>query len=73
MNESKTRWDEDILYDLCNERDMLLIIQILIPIRQRIDTWYWLFENDGEFSVKSCYRQLRGEVEDVDRAFWSKL
>lgn len=49
MSENGTIWDDDILNDLCNERDRLLIRQIPIPMRMKEDTWYWNFEEDGEF------------------------
>lgn len=37
------------------------------------DSWYWLLDDKGEFSVRSCYRQLIGEREGNDRGFWKKL
>ncbi|WOG91125.1 hypothetical protein DCAR_0310373 [Daucus carota subsp. sativus] len=48
------KWDEDVLNDLCNDRDKRLIKQIPIPIRSRSDSWYWILDDKGEFSVKSC-------------------
>lgn len=73
MNENDTDWDDEILYDFCNNRDRELIQQIPIQVRKREDTWYWLFENDGQFSVRSCYRQLHGESRSDYTAFWRKL
>ncbi|KAL8158305.1 hypothetical protein AgCh_002851 [Apium graveolens] len=40
MDESGLKWDEDILQDLCNERDRELILQIPIPVQNREDNWF---------------------------------
>ena len=61
MEEGLKRWDDDILKDLCNDRDRELIQQIPIPRRSRPDSWYWILENHGDFTVKSCYKRIRGE------------
>lgn len=37
------------------------------------DSWYWIFDEKGEFKVKSCYNQLRGERNMVNANFWRKL
>lgn len=66
-------WDEDVLKDVCNERDIHLIQHIPIPLRSREDTWYWILEDKGDFSVKSCYRRLRGEAECREKVFWRKI
>lgn len=73
MDESRSKWDEEILSELFNERDGMFIQQVPIPLRGRKDSWYWMLEDRGNFSVKSCYRQLRGEVECIDKDFWRKL
>lgn len=46
-----------------------------IPLfnRNRADSWYWGLDKDGEFSVRSCYRKLRGENDYANRSFWTKL
>ncbi|KAL8089279.1 hypothetical protein AgCh_038904 [Apium graveolens] len=73
MNEDRRGWDDEILQDLCNERDRDLIKQIPLTRLQRNDTWFWLFDEQGKFSVRSCYRRIRGESACVDRSFWTKL
>ncbi|XP_074327916.1 uncharacterized protein LOC141665831 [Apium graveolens] len=73
MTNDLSMWDEDLLDDLCNERDKNLIKQVPIPIRKRPDSWYWLFDDTGNFTVKSCYRQLAGEWACPDRKFWNKI
>ncbi|KAL8096064.1 hypothetical protein AgCh_037137 [Apium graveolens] len=73
MDESGLKWDEDILQDLCNERDRELILQIPIPVQNREDNWFWLFDSNRNFSVKSGYRQLQGEIQKPHAKFWSRL
>lgn len=65
FDETELRWDEDILKDIFNERDMRLIQQIPLLMNSRDDMWCWSFEDKGEFSVRSCYRSLRGEFMSV--------
>lgn len=69
MSTEEGVWDRDIIDELCNDRDRELIYQVPIPIRRRSDSWLWLFEADGVFSVRSCYRRLRGEGEGQEREF----
>lgn len=73
MKEDQNGWDEDILNDLFNDRDRLLIQQVPIPGHSRSDSWYWLMEEHGVFSVKSCYRLIRGESTGGDEGFWKQL
>ncbi|KAL8103570.1 hypothetical protein AgCh_027952 [Apium graveolens] len=51
MMEDRREWDDEILRDICNERDMTLIKQIPIPMRSREDTWFWIFDDKGVFTV----------------------
>lgn len=51
--ETQRQWDEDILRDICNTSDYELIKQILIPVRSKPDSWYWLFDEEGKFTIKS--------------------
>ncbi|KAL8117164.1 hypothetical protein AgCh_015174 [Apium graveolens] len=62
-------WDMDILNDLFNERDIDLIEQIPIPIHSRPDSWYWLLDDKGLFTVKSCYISIRGEHLNTEGGF----
>lgn len=73
MDESKRSWDEEVLIDICNERDRELIQKIPIPRTSKPDSWFWLFDEKGDFSVKTCYRHIRGEHECSERSFWKKL
>lgn len=66
-------WDVDILNDICNERDRNLIQQISISVRSKEDSWFWMLEDKGNFTVRSCYRKLRGEVTCLDGDFLEKV
>lgn len=66
-------WDEEVIQDIINVRDRELIMQIPIPRSSTEYSWLWLFDGKGEFTVKSCYRHLRGELECPDKLFWKKL
>lgn len=61
MATTKDRWDDDILQDICNERDAGLVKSIPLSIQGKRDSWYWIGEESGLFSVKSCYRKVHGE------------
>lgn len=71
--ENRKEWDLEVLQDICNERDCELIKQIPIPVSDKEDSRFWLFDEKGNFTVKSCYRRLRGETECPDKVFWKKL
>ncbi|XP_074355726.1 uncharacterized protein LOC141695374 [Apium graveolens] len=73
MDESKRAWDDDVLQNICNARDCELIKKIPIPRIRKNDSWFWYFDEKGEFSVKSCYRHIRGERECLEKVFWKKL
>lgn len=73
MNDNHSNWDVDILQDLCNDRDKKLIQQIPLPIVPKLDTWFWLLDDKGVFTVKSCYRRLRGKCDTQNRLFWRKV
>lgn len=44
MTESGSQWDDEILRDIFNDRDISLVKKIPIPLRRRSDTWFWLME-----------------------------
>lgn len=66
-------WDEEILSDLFNTRDAQLIGNVPLSIQDKRDSWLWILDEKGEFSVKSCYRQMVGEYATPDATFWRKL
>lgn len=65
-------WDYDILTDVFNSRDCELIKQILIPLRWKEDSWFWLLDDRGMFTFKSMYRQLQREY-DMSLQFLEKV
>ncbi|XP_074378613.1 uncharacterized protein LOC141720155 [Apium graveolens] len=73
IKNGEREWDEEILNDICNERDRLLITKIALPRRDKEDSWYWAFDKKGEFTVKSCYNRIRGERSMLNVSFWRKL
>ncbi|KAL8125864.1 hypothetical protein AgCh_013243 [Apium graveolens] len=75
MEDQARRWDDEILNDLFNARDVKLIKNIPLSSRERRDRWMWMWRLDekGEFAVKSCYRQLVGECSTPDVSFWKKM
>ena len=62
-----------ILRDVCNERDVELILRVPIPISKSPDTWFWLLEDKGQFSIQSCYQWLQGEYSSVSSRLWKCL
>lgn len=73
MDIQDKKWDDAILHDLFNDRDIQLIQNIPLSSRITMDTWIWLPDEKGEFTVRSCYRSLVGECNTPDATFWKKL
>lgn len=51
--------DEDIIDDLFGERDIREIYSLVLNKNQYEDTIYWLFEQNGYYSVKSAYKAIQ--------------
>ena len=51
-------WDYDILKDIFIERDINLILNILLNATSRADCWQWLLKRMGTYFIKSAYRYL---------------
>lgn len=73
MDATGSRWDMDVIEDVFNSRDVELIKRVPLPLREKNDSWFWLFDDKGLFTVKSCYRWLQGECDSVHKWFWKKL
>lgn len=73
MEVDMNKWDDDILLDICNERDRNLMKRIPLLTRARKESWFWLFDDRGHFTVKSCYNILQGGTGYTDAHFWKKL
>lgn len=52
MVEDHSSWDRDIVNELCNERDRDLILQVPLTSSHKVNSWYWLLDSKGEFTVK---------------------
>lgn len=66
-------WDNDVLNDLFNVHRLQLIWKVPIPLRQRCDSWFWMLEAKGQFTVRSMYKQLQGSYDMMFRSFWYQL
>lgn len=73
MTENKAQWDDEILMDIFNDKDIELIKRIPVSRNMQQDSWYWVMEQSGLFTVKSYYRSLIGEQQWPYAAFWKKL
>lgn len=66
-------WDTDLLKELCDDRDYHLIQRIPIPLTQKKDSWFWLHDPKGKFTVKSTYQKLQGPFDTSVSSFWHRL
>lgn len=73
MNMEHTCWDFEILRGICNERDRELIKCIPIPAMERDDSWFWIRDEKGIFTVRSCYKWLQGHYTSNHMSFWKRL
>lgn len=64
MTSDGKQWDNEILEDLFHSADCQLTRSIPLSVQVVADTWYWLPDDKGVFTVKSCYRILQGECTD---------
>ncbi|KAL8146470.1 hypothetical protein AgCh_004268 [Apium graveolens] len=51
LDESKRTWDDDVLRDICSDRDYELIKHIPILVNNREDSWLWSFNDKGIFKL----------------------
>lgn len=73
LEEDKRKWDDDILRDIFNDRDRQLIKMIPVSSRREHESWFWLHDDKGCFTVKSYYRLLQGKADATYSQFWKKL
>ena len=59
MVTGEQRWDIDVVNDICDNRDVELIKRIPLPLSDKVDSWFWLLEEEGKFTTRSCYRWLQ--------------
>ncbi|XP_060972158.1 uncharacterized protein LOC115717516 [Cannabis sativa] len=70
-------WDADIVCDLFSPTDDAIILGIPIQPSGGDDSWYWLAEKNGFYSVRSAYKLLQDQKHHSDNpeghTFWKKL
>lgn len=62
-----------MIKDIYNDMDAKLITSITTPMQNKEDSWFWILEESGSFSVRSCYRKIQGEQTWEHASFWLKL
>lgn len=77
MSQDGKCWEGDIIENLFNDQDKALIYNVPISHTKRKDTWYWMFDLKGNYSVKDGYKQIqimnnRWEESDSSST-WQKL
>ncbi|KAH9750457.1 reverse transcriptase domain-containing protein [Citrus sinensis] len=73
MVPSTRTWDSDILNDIFNERDKNLIWQIPLSNRSNADSWYWMHEAKGVYTVRSSYKMLAPCLDIPSSSIWNQL
>lgn len=73
MKDNENEWDKEILRDIFDERDISWIRRIPLSVNVQQDSWFWLLEQTGLFTVKSCNMKLVGEQTGSQTQFWKKL
>lgn len=58
LKHDQLEWDLEILRDLFNEQDVVQIQKIPLNCSRTEDSWMWIDEEKGNYSVKSGYRKL---------------
>lgn len=63
-------WDVDAINDIFEQRDENLILSIPLPAIATQDKVIWAHEEDGRFSMKSCYKALTVEFPNTNMSKW---
>uniref|UniRef100_A0A803QAF9 Reverse transcriptase zinc-binding domain-containing protein n=1 Tax=Cannabis sativa TaxID=3483 RepID=A0A803QAF9_CANSA len=67
-------WDHTLVRRWFNEDDSRRILNISLPNNQSKDSWLWLPESNGDFSIKSAYRlSLNIDINRPEYAKWRTL
>ncbi|XP_015386530.1 uncharacterized protein LOC107177355 [Citrus sinensis] len=66
-------WNYDILNDIFNNRDKNLIWQIPLSNRSNADSWYWMHEAKGVYTVRSSYKMLLPYPDIPSSSIWNQL
>lgn len=73
MRISEREWVNEVIEDLLEAIDSDLINRIPLSMRVSADSWYWLSDNKGEFTVKSYYMSLQGKCIDDHSRLWKRI
>ncbi|XP_031127524.1 uncharacterized protein LOC116029616 [Ipomoea triloba] len=74
IDPNTNEWDEEVLMDIFEPRDVELIKRVPIS-PSYADSWYWLDDLRGIYSVKSGYKRIWGVVTPLTDDFisWNKV
>ena len=73
METDRKQWDDELIRDICNERDVELIRSIPLTRQRGEDSWHWILKESRTFSIRSCYRKIQGEQPWGNADFWEKI
>jgi len=73
FNQAKTAWDVSRLERLFTQHDIDQICSIPVVDIKTEDTIIWSGEEKGEYTVKSCYKKLVGNLQNHPQFFWSRV
>uniref|UniRef100_A0A803PZF8 RNase H type-1 domain-containing protein n=1 Tax=Cannabis sativa TaxID=3483 RepID=A0A803PZF8_CANSA len=70
-------WDDSLIRDMFNTRDVSLTLGIPLSLRATNDHWAWIGEKTGHYSVKSAYNLLQLQKNnrpgENNSGFWPEL
>uniref|UniRef100_A0A803NJP2 Reverse transcriptase domain-containing protein n=1 Tax=Cannabis sativa TaxID=3483 RepID=A0A803NJP2_CANSA len=67
----KNQWQEDLIKRWFNHDDAKRILNITLPSIPSADSWMWLPDHSGHFSIKSAYRVVKNvDALDSNNAKW---
>lgn len=66
-------WDAELLDDLFDARTSNLIKCVPLSTHVGGDSWFWLLDDKGELTVRSCYMRLQGECVATQSQLWRKI
>ncbi|KAF4372301.1 hypothetical protein G4B88_007045 [Cannabis sativa] len=60
------RWNVDMVRDWFSHSDAHAILNVDLPEEDKEDFWIWLGENNGNFSIRSTCKLLKGGIPEND-------
>ncbi|KAF4361076.1 hypothetical protein F8388_016885 [Cannabis sativa] len=77
MKDGMVEWDEEVIKDVLSDMDQKLVWKVPLSNHSRSDSWYWLQEDSGLFTVKSAYSLLQAAKTSSNvlnnSGFWRQL